>query len=77
MSRSKKKYPYGWLCSNSSAMKKWKNQNDRSIRRLNVEIPSGNHYKKMKDIWVSPSDGKADFTNWHLWTDKKWKIFAK
>lgn len=57
MSRSRKKYPIMWLCGSSAAMKKWKKESNKRIRHCD-DVPSGKHYKKINDIWSSPSDGK-------------------
>lgn len=41
-------------------MKEWKKQCNRGMRRISEEkeIPNGKYYKKVNDIWASPSDGK-------------------
>ena len=65
MSRSRKKVPVTWLCSNANGqMKLWKKQCNRQIRRANKELANGNSYKKVHDIWTSPSDGKV-WIDWH------------
>ena len=80
MSRSFRKYLATWLCAGSAAMKKWKNRNDRSIRRkenlewkMQNEIPLGGNYKKINDIWSSPSDGKITGNK----NKKNYKHFGK
>lgn len=76
MSRSRKKIPIGWLCSGDHGkMKKWKNQNDKSLRSIEGEIPSGSFYKKMNDPWSSPSDGKSWYN--HYPPEEKWKAYRK
>lgn len=56
-------------------MKKWKNQNDRSIRiNKDEEIPSGSYYKKINDRWASAADGKCIGDKNE---EKKWKYFGK
>jgi len=45
-------------------MKLWKKQCNRQIRRANKELANGNSYKKVHDIWTSPSDGKV-WIDWH------------
>lgn len=68
MSRSYKKEPFGWVCHTSAgAMKDWKKEQNRKIRRDSLEeIPEGNHYHRKSEIWVSPSDGK-------MYIDKSWQ----
>lgn len=58
MSRSYKK-PFGPVARGSS-MKKWRSESNRIIRRDKryKDISDGNAYKKINDVWGSPSDGK-------------------
>lgn len=61
MSRSRKK-PFGSICCVSRrAMKDWRTQNNRTMRRNEDDLPDGNHYKRINDVWNSPSDGKCRY----------------
>jgi hypothetical protein len=42
-------------------MKQWKVKANRKLRRLDVDIPNGRGYRKIEDVWGSPSDGKTWF----------------
>lgn len=55
MSRSKRK-PY---IPNSDGSKHWKRQSNRKIRRGDLLVADGNHYKKLNDIWDSPMEQKG------------------
>jgi hypothetical protein len=64
MSRSYKKNNKGWVCScNNGAMKEWKSQMNRNLRKIPIdeEIGNGAIYKRRSEIWASPSDGKCWF----------------
>ena len=62
MSRSYNKNPGGPVCqSDAGVMKQWKVKANRKLRRLDVEIPNGKSYRKIEDVWGSPSDGKTWF----------------
>lgn len=69
MSRSTKK---AWrsVCNlQTSEMKKWKRNCNQLMRRIpfDEEMPKFNQYKKLNDVWNSPSDGKmfcGDDTKW-------------
>ncbi len=68
MSRSRKKVPMvGTACHRRGSMAKWKNQNNRRIRRIDVgdDLPSYGYVRRVMDIWDSPNDGK------HYWDDPK------
>ncbi len=69
MSRSRKKFPGGWFLSHSKSMGKWKNQSNRAVRKKD-EVASGSTYRRISDIWDSPSDGKL------RWSDDQ-KSFRK
>lgn len=73
MSRSHRKNPYGNVCqSDNGAMKEWKKQSNRKLRRLAIDdnSPNGNHYRRINDIWSSPSDGKTYIGDWDKWKRK-------
>ncbi len=59
MSRSKKKNPILPVCFVSyGAMKKWKKECNRKLRRnYDLKEDIDKTYKKINDIWNSPSDG--------------------
>jgi len=58
MSRSYKK-PFGTIAKTQvGEMKKWKKESNRSCRRKD-DLYDGSFYKKINDIWNSPSDGKT------------------
>lgn len=62
MSRSYKKNPAGSVCHcTAGVMKQWKVKANRKLRRLDVDIPNGRGYRKIEDVWGSPSDGKTWF----------------
>lgn len=68
MSRSLKK-PYGKVCQTTPGrMKLWKKKNNRKIRRRDQEIGDGNYYRRLEDVWNSPSDG-----NCYNGDDPKWR----
>lgn len=56
------KQPYiSTCCIGQSEMKKWRTRLNRKIRRntsLEEVIPTGNFYRKTKEIWKMPNDGK-------------------
>ena len=58
MSRSKRKINIIPVCS--SSMKDWKKNASKMIRRMAVdeEMLHNGQYKKLSDVWMSPSDGK-------------------
>lgn len=56
MSRSRKKQPYFSCADRSKVMKKWKTFCNRSVRKNPSEDVKA--YKKLHDVWQSPSDGK-------------------
>jgi hypothetical protein len=62
MSRSRRKNPIRTVCGcTPHEMKNWKKSCNRRMRRnISVEedIGNGSTYKKINDIWDSPSDGK-------------------
>lgn len=65
MSRSVRA-PYVGTCgTRRGAMKKWKRQNNRRVRRV-LEVPSGKYYKKINEMWDAPDDGKS------CWQEEKW-----
>lgn len=60
MSRSRKK-PYGAIAS--GRMNWWKADSNRIVRRSVDDIPDGRYYRRINDIWDSPSDGKCRYIN--------------
>ena len=73
MSRSRKKTAVRTVCSaRAGQMKRWKENCNKRVRRRPVEEDIGNNttYKRMNDVWTSPSDGKIwvnqdkDYEKW-------------
>ena len=67
MSRSYRKAVDGkclrTVCNcNAGVMKYWKKLSNGKVRRTQGEIGNGVTYKRMNDVWMSPSDGK-------MWVD--------
>lgn len=58
MSRSKRKPYHNIACMARGAMKKWKKQCNRSLRRVSVEEELY-AVKKMIDRWSAPDDGRS------------------
>lgn len=74
MSRSRRKNPITTVaCCRTSEMKEWKKACNRAMRRnINIDDDIGNNsaYKKIYDIWNSPSDGKMRHDNKKKWGTK-------
>lgn len=64
MSRSRKKPYVGY--GEGKAIKIWKRESNRTIRRTNTDQNISKIYKKITDVWDSPRDGKCQF-----WDDPK------
>lgn len=60
MSRSYRK-PYGPVARGAS-MKEWRRQAAKSVRNSD-DVANGSSYKKLEDVWGSPSDGKCYYGN--------------
>jgi hypothetical protein len=63
MSRSKKK-PWGPIAS--GAMNWWKKLAAKRVRQAK-DVSNGRYYKRLEEIWSSPSDGK-----WYYGDDVKY-----
>lgn len=86
MSRSFKKNSKGWLCSGN--MKKWKRMVNKELRKK-IDLPKYQIgdircqralYKRVSDIFNSPSDGKVrlDWVYKNYWFDmKSYKVKGK
>jgi hypothetical protein len=76
MSRSKKKNPFvDFACAGRHAMKKWKKQQNRKIRRMSNYLYSGSYYRKVNNAWDAPNDGKFDASKYTIY--KSWKVWGK
>lgn len=60
MSRSRKKVPVDHIAYiTRGAVRKWKSESNRRIRRIDGDIPPGAIYKRLGvDVYFSPHDGK-------------------
>lgn len=66
MSRSRKK-PYGPVAS--GAMNWWKKLAAKRVR-MTEDLQDGRYYKRLEDVWGSPSDGKYYYGSDPKWTRK-------
>lgn len=65
MSRSKKKPYIHNCCVTSTAVKQWKKECNKKVRRMSLDEDIDKVYKKLSDPWLSPGDGKG------YWDDPK------
>lgn len=57
MSRSYKKPFASFVGHAAGSQKKWRVEVQKALRKSDRDIPSGNYYKKINDVWWSPMDG--------------------